>query len=157
MSQCTFLQLSTLLRGGRTANCSFKTPYIGQVCLPELTAPQGTCQSQDMLNVSVTNQESLEEYLLLLLSIGLPFFNPSPNCTAAFRSFSCLNLFGVCDDNLTEFATREACVNVRDGVCARVWQEVSDFVGPGGLPVCEDLPEGPDPRVCTGRMSGIAS
>jgi hypothetical protein len=98
--------------------------------------------SQDTLNVTVVNQDILEQFGVTLFS-ALPSFDLSPECSPAFLSFFCFFLFGACDTDSNMLATRQMCVDVRDGVCVREWKEIDDFLGPGGLPVCEELPEGP--------------
>ena len=129
----------------RFSSCSSALPYEGQVCRRQLSTERVTClsdSSQDTLNVTVADQDILEQYTVILVA-GIMFFEPSPECAETFQSFLCFFGFGACDTDSTVLATRQMCVNVRDGVCVREWREISDFLGPGGLPVCEELPEGP--------------
>lgn len=127
-----------------STDCSPSFPYSGQVCRRELSTERISCTSntsQDTLNVSVKNQDLSEHFLTIFLRSGLPSFHPSPECEAAFRDFICLSVLGACGANSTELATRDMCTSVRDGVCAREWLQVSAFLGPEGLPICEELPE----------------
>ena len=138
------IQLTSLLdsASGMFSSCSSALLYEGQVCQRELSTERVTCLSEDTLNVTVADQDNLEQFVTLLFS-ELHNFDPSPRCYTEFRSFTCLLVFGVCSTNSTMLATRQMCFNVRDEVCVREWREISDFLGPGGLPVCEELPEGP--------------
>lgn len=95
-----------------------------------------------MLNITVENQEVLEQYLAFLLQTAFPSINPSPECDPIFRSFICMYAFGACDGNLSVLATRASCADVRDRACIREWSVVSDFVGHGALPICENLRDG---------------
>ncbi len=119
-------------------NCSPGFTYTGKICLNELTTQQCSSNSSDDLRVAVENQEDLEQYLVVLLNHFFPNVNPSPECDAAMRSFICLYSFGMCDGNVTLPFTRNSCMDVRDEVCEREWKEISDFIGPGILPICED-------------------
>ncbi len=118
-----------------TSSCSLDLPYEGQVCLLELSL-----YGMVTPNISVANQEVMEQQSLIVLNHAFPSFIPSLECHIAFRSMFCLSVFGACDGNSSQLATRGLCTNVRDGVCAREWALASDFLGPQGLPVCEDIP-----------------
>ena len=136
----------------KVTNCSSKFPYSGQVCRKELSPLPRTYSSNtslDVLEVTTQNQESLEQKLAILLNTILPSTNPSPECDVAFRSFSCLYALGACDNNSSVLATRATCSDLRDRVCVREWTRIIDFIGPGDLPVCEDLPSG-NFMECTG-------
>lgn len=133
----SFIQVISAL-GNR--NCSVRYPYTGQVCLRELQAQQDRCSSnssQDLITTTAENQVDLEQHLTILLNSGLNIFNSSPECVLGFRSFLCDRAFGSCDSTLS---SRDKCRNVRDSLCTREWLEIESFIG--GLPVCEDLPEG---------------
>ena len=124
--------------------CAVQFPYTGQVCHRELSYMQDFSlpSVSSILNVSVTNQEALEKFAVIFLETGFPNFNPSPECDMAFRLFGCLFYFAPCDSNMSVLATRTLCRDVRDRVCVREWMELDEFLGTGGLPICEDLPEG---------------
>ena len=137
----TYLQVSNLLHNS-TANCSSRHSYTGEVCRKELSSQPGTCLSNLSLEISVPDQETVEQYVADILNTALPGFNPSPECAVAFRSFFCLYLFGACDGNASALATGATCRDVRDRACVREWRAMDDFLQPNGLPVCEDLPGG---------------
>jgi hypothetical protein len=141
------VQLTRLLKNAseRFSSCSSALPYNGEICQQELNVQRLVClsnSSRDTLNVTVVDQASLEQFGVALFT-ALPSFDLSPECSPAFLSFFCFFLFGACDTDSNMLATRQMCVDVRDGVCVREWRELDGFLGPGGLPVCEELPEGP--------------
>ncbi len=140
------LQLLRLLSEANISytGCAVQFPYTGQVCRRELSYmqdPSLSNSSQGILNVSVTNQEVLENFERNIFR-GLPNFNPSPECEVAIRLFACLHYFQACDDNMSVLATGAVCRDVRDRICVREWMEIDEFLGPSGLPICEELPEG---------------
>ena len=134
------IQVTKLIPNFET-QCSSRYSYTGRVCRKELSQPE-TCLSNSSLEISATDQETIEQYLVAWLNSALPGFNPSPECTVAFRSFFCLYLFGACDGNASAIATGATCRDVRDRACVREWRAMDDFLQPNGLPVCEDLPGG---------------
>jgi len=114
------------------------------VCWQELSSQQVICSSDsrpDIVNVSVENPDTTEQFLHIVLDGVLPSFAPSPECNAAFRLLSCLVEFGACDANSTQLATMEMCIDVRDRLCVKEWSSIAEFVGPRGLPDCELLPQ----------------
>lgn len=140
------LQVMEILsdNGVSSTGCTLQYPYTGLECSNEFSFLQAPGNG---LNVSVTNQEVVEKFVVLLLSTGLPNFNPSPECEAVFRLFGCLFYFQPCDHNMSVIALGALCREVRDGVCAKVWMALYEFLGSdhsNGLPICEDFPEGKD-------------
>ena len=125
--------------------CLEPAVYSGATCRAELQVYQecfsGSAGSNgDILIRSDINQESVEADAELLIESGLSLLNPSAECVAAIRPFLCLYLFGVCDSStqLRQVSSSE-CVDLRDDICATVWSAAVGFLGPGTLPVCEEL------------------
>ena len=104
--------------------------------------PSLSNSSLDVLNISVTNQEELEKFIVISFDVGIQNFNPSPECEMALRLLGCLHFFAPCDSNMSVLAIGTLCREVRDMVCEREWMAIDEFLGPGGLPVCEEFPEG---------------
>ena len=126
--------------------CLEPAVYSGATCRAELQVYQecfsGSAGSNgDILIRSDINQETVETDAELLVESGLSFLNPSAECVAAIRPFLCLYLFGVCDSSsqLRQVSSSE-CVDLRDDICATEWSAAIGFLGPGTLPVCEELP-----------------
>ena len=127
--------------------CLEPAVYSGATCRAELQVYQecfsaGSAGSNgDILIRSDINQETVETDAELLIESGLSFLNPSAECVAAIRPFLCLYLFGVCDSSsqLRQVSSSE-CVDLRDDICATEWSAAVGFLGPGSLPVCEELP-----------------
>ena len=80
--------------------------------------------------------------MVIFLDTGIHNFNPSPQCEVALRLFACLHYFAPCDSNMSVLAVGSMCMAVRDRVCVKEWMAIDEFIGPGGLPICEELPEG---------------
>ncbi len=76
------------------------------------------CSENSVSSVSVTDQESVEEYLVGLLHYGLPAFYPSPECSASATEFFCNFFFRKCTENNTVEVTREDCEVIRDNKCS---------------------------------------
>ena len=125
--------------------CLEHVVYSGVTCRAELQVYQecfsGSAGSNgDILIRSDINQETVETDAELLINGALSFLNPSAECLAAIRPFLCLYLFGVCDSSsqLRQVSSSE-CVDLRDDICATEWSAAVGFLGPGKLPVCEEL------------------
>lgn len=127
--------------------------YSGRVCREELTSLQ-QCYSgfspSPLIIPSAINQQDTENDASSLLTEGLPLLNPSQECMDIIRPLICLHLFGLCDTNndLRE-PVMETCLDVRDNICTREWSVALMFLGPGVLPVCEELPDQRDE--CIGK------
>lgn len=159
----TSLCLSTLqivrnlLKNTTSKECSIQYPYTGQVCHTELLIQQDKCSPNSSLvlaNITDANQNEIEQYLNILLTIGFPNFEPSPECDSAFRKFFCAFIFGACNRNLSPLATRDKCKDVRDNLCVKEWLVINKiFISQAQLPICEDLPESISPKC---EFEGIA-
>ena len=128
--------------------CVEMEPYTGSVCTDLLTSLQ-TCYSgvtspPTGLNIPsalVPDQAAAEQSAMTLLG-GLPFFMPTPECAAAITPFICLANFPLCDaDDQVHIILREACLELRDDICAPQWAAALDRLGASALPVCEALPD----------------
>ena len=126
--------------------CSQMEPYSGEVCRDKLVSLQlcffDTTASSPALNIPTSiSQDSSEEMAMLLVN-GLTFFNPSEECLGAILPFLCLTLFPLCDpDNNVHTISREDCLSLRDEICVDIWRMAVQFLGPGVLPICENLPD----------------
>ena len=139
--------------------CLEPAVYSGATCRAELQVYQecfsGSVGSNgDILIRSDINQETVETDAELLIESGLSFLNPSAECVAAIRPFLCLYLFGVCDSSsqLRQVSSSE-CVDLRDDICANEWSAAVGFLGPGRLPVCENLPTQTPDESCMNSTS----
>ena len=129
--------------------------YSGEVCREVFSSLQ-TCFSGEMspppaLNIpSLVDQEAGERDAMNLVN-GLSFLNPSPQCREAIIPFLCLYIFTLCDSSNNLHTTlREDCLELRDNICAEEWSQAVGFLGPGVLPLCEDLPDITDE--CIGKF-----
>ncbi len=122
-----------------TEDCSIGNAYKGNVCFNnfQLYNEPSNCSENSVSNVAVTDQESVEEYLVGLLHYGLPAFYPSPECSASATEFFCNFFFRKCTENGTVEVTREDCEVIRDDKCSSEWKELEQYFY---LPQCEDLP-----------------
>ena len=138
--------------------CLEPAVYSGATCRAELQVYQecfsGSAGSNDILIRSDINQETVETDAELLIESGLSFLNPSAECVAAIRPFLCLYLFGVCDSSsqLRQVSSSE-CVDLREDICATEWSAAVVFLGPGRLPVCENLPTQMPDESCVNSTS----
>lgn len=97
---------------------------------------------------SLIDQEVRERDAMLVMN-SLPLLSPSPECIEAITPFFCLFIFTLCDSsNNLHIVLREDCLELRDNVCAEEWNFAA-LLGPGVLPVCEDLPDRTDE--CAGK------
>ena len=129
--------------------------YSGLVCREVFSSLQ-TCFSGEMspppaLNIpSLIDQEAGERDAMKLVN-GLSFLNSSPQCREAIMPFLCLYIFTLCDSsNNLRTTLREDCLELRDNICAEEWSQAVGFLGPGVLPLCEDLPDITDE--CIGKF-----
>lgn len=75
---------------------------------------------------------------MIILDVGLPNFNLTPECYIAFRLLACFEYLMPCG-----VAFGSLCREVRDNICMEEWWRIGSFLGPGdSLPVCEELPGG---------------
>ena len=131
--------------------------YSGEVCREVFSSLQ-TCFSGEMstttpaLNIpSLVDQEAGERDAMNLVN-GLSFLNPSPQCREAIIPFLCLYIFTLCDSsNNLHTTSREDCLELRDNICAEEWSQAVGFLGPGVLPLCDDLPDITDE--CIGKFA----
>ena len=87
----------------------------------------------------------------MLLVNGLSLANPSEECFEAIIPFLCLALFPLCDsDNNLRTILREDCLSLRDDICVEIWRGATQILGPGVLPICEELPD--ISRECIGKL-----
>ena len=132
--------------------------YSGEVCREVFSSLQ-TCFSGEMstttpaLNIpSLVDQEAGERDAMNLVN-GLSFLNPSPQCREAIIiPFLCLYIFTLCDSsNNLHTTSRDDCLELRDNICAEEWSQAVGLLGPGVLPLCEDLPDITDE--CIGKFA----
>jgi len=129
-----------------SATCSEVEAYSGEVCRDELTSLQtcfsGVTSPPPALNTILQmDQQTAEENAMSLVN-GLPFLRPSEECMEAIVPFLCLAIFPLCDSNNNlHTILREDCLNLRDSFCVDLWNEAMAILGPGVLPVCEELPD----------------
>ena len=156
---CFFiLQLIRILENtADTESCEVQVPYTGQLCRRELQYMQDpsftNLSASSVLNISVTNQEAVEQFSAALFDIALPVLNPSSECEAAFQLFGCLFYFRACDSNMSALATGALCKDVRDRVCVREWGQLDGLLGLGSLPICEELSDENDGKTCSKVIS----
>ena len=118
--------------------------YSGEICRNELTSLyscfSGESTSLLLIPVSIP-QESSETDAMLLVN-GLIILTPSEECLAAIVPFLCLALFPLCgpDRNIYTIA-REDCLSLRNEICVDTWRTAVQILGPGVLPICEELPD----------------
>ena len=127
-----------------TESCSQVESYSGEICRNELTSLQ-LCffgATTSVLNIPTSiPQESSESDAMLLVN-GLNILTPSEECLAAIVPFLCLSLFPLCDtDNNLRTVSREDCLSLRDEICVDIWRMATRVLGPGVLPICEELPD----------------
>lgn len=118
------------------------TVYSGEVCRNELMSLQACFSGvQASLTVpSTINQKQGENDATQLLT-NLPLLRPGPECEVSIRPFLCLHIFGLCDTERNYHTTlRAACAELRDNKCVSEWAMAVQFLPPGSLPVCENLP-----------------
>ena len=126
--------------------CSEAETYSGEVCRDELSSLlecfSGVSFPSPALNIpSGIDQQTGEQDATSLLS-GLPFLRPSEECLEAITPFLCLAIFPLCDtNNNLRIILRADCLNLRDNLCADLWSQAIELLGPGILPICEELPD----------------
>ena len=137
-----------------TSSCLQVETYTGEVCRETLTSLQ-TCFSGDTspppaLNIpSLIDQRAGERGATNLVN-GLSLLSPSQQCREAIMPFLCLSIFTLCDSsNHLHTILREDCLELRDDICTEEWRQAVAILGPGILPVCEDLPD--TAENCIGR------
>ena len=127
--------------------CSQVESYSGEICRNELTSLQlcffGATTSSQVLNIPTSiPQESSESDAMLLVDGLSNILTPSEECLAAIVPFLCLSLFPLCDpDNNLRTISREDCLSLRDEICVDTWRLAARVLGPGVLPICEELPD----------------
>ena len=131
-----------------SGSCSQVEVYTGEVCRDELRSLQtcfsGVISPPPALNIPspTTIPQEMSEMEAVGLANGLPILNPSPECAEAIIPFLCLSIFSVCDaNNRSHTILRADCLELRDDICADVWRGAVAILGPGALPICEELPD----------------
>lgn len=118
--------------------------YAGTVCRNELEMSlrcfTGNTALSPPLSIPSNGEVIQKEETLLGFFRGLQLLNPSEECERGIRSFLCLQMLGLCDDdNVFHTIDTETCVHLRDSICPNEWMIGLQFLGPDGLPVCEEL------------------
>ena len=151
------LQATDFTTFNTSASCLQERTYTGQVCRGTLTSLQ-TCFSGDTspppaLNIpSAIDQRAGERDATNLVNGLISLLNPSPQCREAIMPFLCLSIFTLCDSsNHLHTILREDCLELRDDICAEEWRQAVAILGPGVLPICEDLPDSEDQ--CVGKVN----
>lgn len=125
--------------------CAEVQPYVGQACADSLMSMQ-TCLSGPSSPFSAPNipsaidQQQREEEVVRFLN-GLPFLEPTQECSDSIRPFLCHHFFGLCDFKKFHMVKRQDCLRIREVVCPNVWTRALASLPAGTLPVCEDLDE----------------
>ena len=156
-----FLQLNVggpLSETNSTSLCVQIETYSGRICTEAFTSLQA-CFSGDTSpppapNIpSLIDQQAGERDAMNLVN-GLSLLSPSPQCREAIIPFLCLSTFTLCDSsNHLHTILREDCLKLRDDICAEEWRQAVAILGPGVLPVCEDLRDANDE--CIGMAYSI--
>ena len=125
------------------SGCTNVVAYSGEICREVFSSLQ-TCFSGEMSTSNIpflVDQEAGERDTMNLVN-GLSFLNPSPQCRDAIIPFLCLYIFTLCDSrNNLHTTSRDNCLELSDNICAEEWSQAVGFLGPGVLPLCEDLPD----------------
>ena len=133
--------------------------YTGMMCTSILNAISEGCDITDSETASggvyISTQgvdQTDTETQVLLLSNGLQFLDPSPECEEAFLPFLCLFAFPLCDSSgqLYQPSFTE-CETVTLVTCAREWQTAVLNLGSENLPQCSSLPD--TTTQCDGKLN----
>ena len=119
----------------------FPKKYSGTVCLAELQQWHycGENSGPDVLIPSDRDLDIVEREAQQFI-IYFQLMNPSKGCLRAFRSFICLYLFGLCDDNgHVVQPSYNDCLHLTTDTCAKEAQELTRLLGPENLPQCADF------------------
>ena len=120
--------------------CSQRVKYEGEVCSKELAQWQlcflGPQDTSEIYLPSLSDQQEIEATVGQLLST-FHLLDPNSECETAFRSFLCLELFGLCDvNNQLRQVTRADCVRLTIDVCKREFDIAINFLN---LPSCDSF------------------
>ena len=137
-------------------NTSFCVPevYSGSVCRIELQTLQ-TCLFGDgdggIFIPANGNQEEAEQTAQTTIG-GLPFLNPSAECSEIAPPFLCFSIFGLCDNQSRELylPSSQECRTVTENICAEEFVAAGAFVDSNQLPQCDEFPDVSLVQECTG-------
>ena len=128
-------------------NTSFCIPevYLGSVCRTELQNLQ-TCLFGDgdgeIFIPANRNQLELEQTAQTTVG-GLPFLNPSAECSEIAPPFLCFSMFGLYNNQSRELylPSSQECRTVTENICAEEFVAAGAFVDSNQLPQCDEFPD----------------
>ena len=137
--------LSLNVSGSLAQECSQRVKYEGEVCSKELAQWQlcffGPQNTSEIYLPALSDQQEIEASASQLLSFFVSVLDPSSECVAAFQSYLCLHLFGLCDAN-GQFCqvTRADYVRLTKDVCETEFNNlVRNFLREAVLPCCNSF------------------